>query len=207
MNTCTKDNCLDIVLQLRRDLELTAKVRPSQRAGPVSQKKKDAQKKRTVERMVLDKIGFWIGIEKFIADAWFSAVESIQEPDGMKPLDFLIITLMFQKSEKRNSLVKLINTKIRNGILTEELIIKTFENHSAALEQKQLLRAVLDMAVSLLRSHVTETAAKQIFISAFTCLDQFSRLEVVTELKDYVTRNIAMLHLLAWHLISECLLV
>ena len=189
LTSCTKENCEEVVLQLRRDLELTAKVRPSQRAGPSSQKKKEVENKKAVERLLLDKIGLLITIEKFIAEAWFSAVESIKEPGEMKPLDFLVIVLMFQTKQKRNSLVKLVNSKIRTGVLTQELIIATFENHSAALQQSQFLSPVLEMAVRLLRSALTEAAGKQIFISAFSSLDDFSRLEIVTELSSEVTRQ------------------
>ena len=41
-----------------------APVRPSQRAGPASQKNKDVENKKKVERRILDKIGLFVAIEK-----------------------------------------------------------------------------------------------------------------------------------------------
>ena len=194
LSSCSAANCEDVISRLRTDLDLTAKVRPSQRAGPASQKNKDVENKKKVERRILDKIGLFVAIEKKISAAWLKAVK---ESDEMMPLDFLVITLMYKNKEYRKVLVKMMTAKVRSGILTEALVISTFEKHCAALQQNQFLVAVLEVAVSLFTCPAAAPVGKQIFISAFTELDQFSRLEIVNELSLHVTRNDAALSALS----------
>ena len=78
LSSCTKEESLTLVQDLRDSLELTVKVRPSQRPGPGSPKKREQEKKKSVECIILDKIKMAMSTDKWMGDAWVSAVNSVE---------------------------------------------------------------------------------------------------------------------------------
>ena len=70
----------------------------------------------------------------------------------MKPLDLLVLLLLFKNQQRRKVVESLIKNKIRAGIFTEDLVISTFQKHMAPLKQHTV--PVLGLAESLLECSV-----------------------------------------------------
>ena len=130
-----KEECLCLVGDLRENLELTAKTRPSQRVGPSSAKQKDTRDndcKKSIECIIMDKFYISMLTDKMF-DAWYLALAAVKDAEEMKPLDFLIMVEMFQNKQRRKMVEGLLRNMIKKAILTKERIVVAFEKHPAEL--------------------------------------------------------------------------
>ena len=99
----------------------------------------------------------------------------------MKPLDLLVLLLLFKNQQRRKVVESLIKNKIRAGIFTEDLVISTFQKHMAPLKQHTV--PVLGLAESLLECSVDIVVnfTKQVYSSAFM-MGVYCQQEVVGDL-------------------------
>ena len=171
-----KEECLSLVGDLRENLELTAKTRPSQRVGPSSAKQKDTRDndcKKSIECIIMDKFYISMLTDKKMFDAWYLALAAVKDAEEMKPLDFLIMVEMCRNKQRRKMVEGLLKNMIKKAILTEELIVVAFEKHPAVLKQR--MTTVTDIADFLITSPdktVSEGPGKQIYVSAFITLGE-----------------------------------
>ena len=191
--TCRRPDTLNtLIKEVRENLELTEKVKPSQRAGPASAKSKDLRdnnSKKSIECIILNKINIAMLTEKKMNDAWYNALDSVKEQEEMKPLDFLVMVMMYKNKQRRKSAEALIKSKFRHAVLTLDLIVSTFEQHPTAL--REWSDSVLDLADTLISSPdktVSEGLGKQLFVSVFTGLGEHCQRLVVTQLVTLVSR-------------------
>lgn len=87
--SCTRDDCSMVVQDLWDSLDLTVRIRPPHRPG--SPKKKMLEKNKSMECIILDKISMAMSTDKWMGDAWLSAVESVHDVLEVKPLDLLLL--------------------------------------------------------------------------------------------------------------------
>ena len=186
------DSLNDLVKDLRDHLELTSKVRPSQRVGPSSVRirdNRDNNYKKSIECIILDKINIAMLTERKMFDAWMNALESVKEAEEMKPLDLLIIVIMYKNKQRRKVVEALLKSKIRNGILTEDLIVSTFAKHPTALKQWMTqLQDIADILVTSPDKTISEGPGKQLFVSAFVSLGETCQREIVAQMVTLVSR-------------------
>ena len=200
-NNRKNDTLNDLVKDIRDHLELTAKVRPSQRVGPSSVRTRDSRDnnfKKSIECIILDKINIAMMTERKMFDAWMSALECVKEAEEMKPLDLLVIVMMYKNKQRRKTVEAMLKSKIRNGILTEDMIVSTFEKHQTFL--KQWMSHLLDLADILITSPdktISGGAGKQFFVSAFLSLGENCQREIVAQLVSLVSRTDTALCVLA----------
>ena len=182
LSSCSKVDCSMVVQDLRDSLELTVKLRPSQRPGPGSPKKREMEKNKSVECIILNKISMAMSSDKWMGDAWVSAIESVRDISEVKPLDLLLLLLLHKNQQRRKTVESLIRNKIRAGVFTEELVITTFQKHIAPLKQHTV--TVLALAEALLESSedIVVIFAKQMYSSAFSKLGSYCQQEVMRDL-------------------------
>ena len=80
LSSYSKVDCSMVVQDLRDSLELTVKLRLSQRPGPGSRKKREMEEnKSVVEYIILDNISTAMYSDKWMGDTdtWVSAIESV----------------------------------------------------------------------------------------------------------------------------------
>jgi len=142
LSSCTKQDCTMLVQDLRDGLELTEKLRPSQRPGPGSPKRRELEKTKSVECIILDRMNMAMATDKWMGDAWLSAVESVRDVSEQKPLDLLVLVLLHKTQQRRKVVESIVRNKIRAGLFTEQLVVSTFQQHTAPLKQHML--AVLE---------------------------------------------------------------
>ena len=165
LSSCTKDDCSMLVQDLRDSLDLTIKLRPSQRPGPGSPKKRLLEKNKSVECIILDKISMAMSTDRWMGDAWLSAVESVRDVSEVKPLDLLLLLLLHKNQQRRKTVESIIRNKIRAGLFTEELVSSTFQKHIAPLKQHMV--PVLALAEALLECSrdIVVSVAREIYSS------------------------------------------
>lgn len=187
------ETCMDLVRDLRDNLELTAKMRPSQRPGPSSAKSRDSRdqdSKRNIECIILDKINISMMTEKKMSEAWVHVLEGVKEAEEMKPLDILVMIMLYKNKQRRKTVEMMFKNKIRTGVLTNNLFNTTFEKHTTVL--KHWMSSVLDIANMLIMSPdplVSEGAGKQLYVSAFINLGELCEREIVSEVVSSVSRS------------------
>jgi len=183
------DSCSELVSDLRDHLELTVKMRASQRPGPSSVKSRENDNKKSIECIVLDKLNISMLTEKKLLDAWIAALEATNDPEEMKTLDVLVLIMMYKNKQKRKRIETLLKSKIKHGTFTEELIASTFEKHTSAL--KVWMTSLLDVAEVLLLSPdktVSEGAGVFLFVLSFINLGELCQREIVSQLVTAVSR-------------------
>ena len=100
LSSCTKDDCSMLVQDLRESLDLTIKLRPSQRPGPGSPKQRLLEKNKSMECIILDKISMAMSTDKWMGDAWLSAVESVLDVSEVKLGSFPLVTSLQEPAEE-----------------------------------------------------------------------------------------------------------
>ena len=194
---CTKETVQEIVSDLRVKLELKPRSAVLSQGLSQADRRKKEKENRNVERAILDKIDISTLCDSFMADAWLKAIDSVTVAEDMKPLDLLLIVKMFKIKPRKKTLENLLKNKIRKGILTESLVIVTFEQHSSALAQSQVLGDLLTIASKLIAQDrsLSDGPGKQIYISGFTQME-YCRVEIVSELATEVFRSYSALAVL-----------
>ena len=186
------DSLNDLVKDIREHLELTSKVMPSQRVGPSSVRSRDNRDnnyKKSIECIILDKINIAMLTERKMFDAWLNALDSVKDAEEMKPLDLLVIVIMYKNKQRRKAVEALLKNKIRHGVLTEDLIVSTFEKHPTALKQWMThLQDIADVLITSSDKTISESAGKQLFVSAFVGLGETCQREIVAQLVTTVSR-------------------
>ena len=187
------ENNVELVMNIRDHLDLTEKMRPSQRVGPSSVKNKENREldsKKNIERILLDKINISMMTEKKMLDAWCHTLEGIKDVEDVRPLDMIVMVMLYKNKQKRRSVEMLMKNKIRNAVITNDLIQSIFTNHKAFLIMWK--DTVLDMSLALMLSServISECCARQLFISAFINLDEFCEREVISLLVSCINRT------------------
>ena len=197
LSECTKETAQEIVSDFRLQLQLKPRFTVLSQGLSQADRRKKEKENRTVERSILDKIDISILCDSFMADAWLKAIDSVNEAEEMKPLDLLLIVKMYKIKPRRKALENLLKGKIRKGVLTESLIIATFEQHSSLLAQSPVLGDLLSIASILINQDksVSDGPGKQIYISGFNTME-YCRVEIVSELTTEVFRSYSALSVL-----------
>ena len=197
LSECTKETVQEIVSDLRVQLQLKPRSTVQSQALSQADRRKKEKENRNVEKSILDKIDISILCDPFMADAWLKAIDGVTVAEDMKPLDLLLIVKMYKIKPRRKALENLLKNKIRKGVLTESLVITTFEQHSSALAQSQVLGDLLTIAATLINQDrsVSEGPGRQIYISGFNQME-YCRVEIISELATEVFRSYSALAVL-----------
>ncbi|XP_023941622.2 Fanconi anemia group D2 protein [Bicyclus anynana] len=112
---------------------------------------------------------------KVIATAWLKAVSTSARSTDHRPIDFVIMVILYSTSEERQkSLESLIRKEIKSNILNEELLDEAFEKFKPIL--KDYLKHLISLTNSLLdikAEPVIQNFASHLYILMFSKLEEF----------------------------------
>ena len=109
--------------------------------------------------------------DKWMGDAWVSAIESVRDI-SVKPLDILLLLLLHKNQQRRRTVESLIRIKIRAAVFTEKLV-NAFQKYIAPLKQHTVAVLALDEALLESSEHIVVIFAKQMYSSDFSKLRSY----------------------------------
>lgn len=68
-----------------------------------------------------------ISTSKVMGNAWIRAIEEVKLANDHKPLDLMVLLILHSLPNRTKSVESLIRNKLRAGLFTEELIVKTLK--------------------------------------------------------------------------------
>ena len=92
------------------------------------------EKNKSEECIFLIKISMAMSSDKWMGDAWVSAIESVRDISVKKPLDILLLLILHKNQQRRRTVESLIRNKIRAAVFTEKLV-NAFQKYIAPLKQ------------------------------------------------------------------------
>ncbi|XP_045505398.1 Fanconi anemia group D2 protein [Colias croceus] len=120
---------------------------------------------------------------KNIANAWMKVVSNCKDSNDHKPIDFIILLILYTTSEERQKQVELLlNKHIKLNILKDELIDDAFDKFKPILDVN--LRYLINLSNCLLKTKsnpVIQTFATHIYTLMFSKLEE-CRQTIVAEL-------------------------
>ena len=179
----------DVFRQIREELDITAErtlttqhtQQQQQRNGygPGSNRGKE----KDVDTLTLDIIRSSMTSSKKASAAWYHVVEVLKRKDDHRPLDLMILLLLHEMPLRRRVVESLLRSKIRGGLLSRELVSKTFRNHSDALRKN--FDGILSIAeqLGLIRGEPSlNEFALVLYQECFLHFDAFYQQEIIADL-------------------------
>ena len=130
----------DLFRQVREELDITAERTlttqhtQQQRSGGLGASGNKG-KEKDVDTLTLDIIRSSMTSSKKASAAWYHVVEVLKRREDHRPLDLMILLLLHELPHRRKVVESLIRSKVRGGLLSRELVSKTFRNHADALRK------------------------------------------------------------------------
>lgn len=88
---------------------------------------------------------------KVIGNCWLKVLSSCKDSSDHKPIDFVLMLVLYSTSEEKQRLVEnLLRKQIKLNIFKNEMLNETFKNYKSIL--KEYLRQLLDLSNSLLKT-------------------------------------------------------
>ena len=128
------------------------------------------EKNKSEECIFLIKISMAMSSDKWMGDAWVSAIESVRDISVKKPLDILLLLILHKNQQRRRTVESLIRNKIRAAVFTEKLV-NAFQKYIAPLKQHTV--TVLAEALLESRKDIVVIFAKQMYSSDFSKLRSY----------------------------------
>ncbi|KAI1890915.1 hypothetical protein AGOR_G00158510 [Albula goreensis] len=203
LHTITASDATEVVSDLRKKLELELCVLPPVLQASQSRlKSKGATGSSCVQSattsqdcvgLVLDAIKSAVRFHKAISEAWLKAIESLEEPENHKVIDFLVLLILHSTNtnHSRRGAERVLRVKVRGGLIREALLQKTFRGHAQVM--RSYFPSILALAQSLLRSPdlCVVPFAGHMYKHAFTAFDSYCQQEVVGSLVTHVCSGVA----------------
>ena len=179
MAVITKDSAKEVIQQLRAGLSLTERMAASQRRGPGSEQRKEGEKSKTVERLVMDRVRMAAARDVWMSEAW---LEAMRAADSCLPLDLVMLVLLHKLPLRRKAVEQLARRKVREGALDTALVSLALAQHRQVLRQH--LDSLMALAESLLacREPAVQELAGHLYCEVFRHLAGGASQEVVGQL-------------------------
>ncbi|XP_059505732.1 Fanconi anemia group D2 protein isoform X2 [Stegostoma tigrinum] len=193
----TTEDALEVITELRMNLELESCVLPSQlQIGWDKQKQKSVTGTLVNQEncghdcvaIMFDVIKAAVRFQKATAEAWIKAIEVVDSAAGHKVIDLLVLLILHTTSTNntKKQVEKLLRSKIRLGHIGDQLLQVAFRSH--ALVVREYFPSVLSLAQTLLRSSDVTVVSfgSQMYKHAFMMFDSYCQQEVVGALVTHV---------------------
>ncbi|XP_077386659.1 Fanconi anemia group D2 protein isoform X2 [Festucalex cinctus] len=200
LHSISASDAYEVVCGLRQKLELEQCVLPPVLSQSRRKSKEAATSNSTtattgsqdVITLIVDAIKSAVRFQKTISEAWLKAIESVEEVEGHKVIDLLVLFILHSTNanQSRRGAEKVLKMKVRTGLISEALLQKTFKAN------KQVLRgyfaSILALAQSLLRSPdpCVVPFAGHMYRHSFTAFDTYCQQEVVGSLVTHVCSGV-----------------
>ncbi|KAJ1980730.1 hypothetical protein H4R34_002347 [Dimargaris verticillata] len=182
--TVMPDDTVQLISRIRKNLDLASVIHQSVRASspclPTGNQRP--------EMLILDAIHFGLQFHKFIRDTWARAIAELIVPADHRPLDILVLCLLYGLSSTRKRVQGLLRKKLTNQQLTARQLSTALRAYGYALQPH--FSTLLSLAESLMRLGTTNarvaSAAHEMYQACFAIFDVYHRQEVVGALVTHI---------------------
>uniref|UniRef100_A0A3Q2QE73 FA complementation group D2 n=1 Tax=Fundulus heteroclitus TaxID=8078 RepID=A0A3Q2QE73_FUNHE len=199
LHSVSASDASEVVSNLRKKLELEQCVLPpalqasqSQRAGFASATALVSKRFQDSVALILDCIKSAVRFQKTISEAWFKAIESVDEVENHKVLDLLLLFILHctNANQSRRGAERVLKLKVRSGLIPEALLQKTFRGYSQVM--RGYFPSILALAQSLLRSPdpCVVPFGGHMYRHSFSVFDSYCQQEVVGSLVTHVCSGV-----------------
>ncbi|XP_044146222.1 Fanconi anemia group D2 protein isoform X2 [Bufo gargarizans] len=185
LHTVTPSDALEVISELRRNLDVESAVSLSQVQASVT----GTQDCVTILMEVI-KSGIWF--QKHTCEAWLKAIESVQTVEEHKVTDFLVLLILYTtNSNCKKQVERVLKSKVRSGCITSQLLQNIFRGHSQVL--MFYFASMLSLAQTLLRSvePVVSLFGSHLFKHAFMVFDRYCQQELIVALVTHICSGYA----------------
>ncbi|NXR01746.1 FACD2 protein, partial [Sagittarius serpentarius] len=187
---------LQVISDLRKNLDLSSCVLPLQILGSQKKLKSQVQASSSMSqvttsqncvKLLFDVIKLAVRFQKDVSEAWIKAIENTTSVSDHKVLDLIVLLLIHSTNTKnRKQTEKVLRSKIRLGCMPEQLMQNAFQNHSVVI--KDFFPSILALAQTFLHSAhpAIVSFGSCMYKQAFAVFDSYCQQEVVTALVTHV---------------------
>ncbi|KAJ1972622.1 hypothetical protein H4R35_004571 [Dimargaris xerosporica] len=182
--TVVPDDTAQLISRIRKNLDLASVMHQSVRASSPCL----STGNQRPEMLILDAIHFGLQFHKFIRDMWVRAIAVLLVPEDHRPLDVLVLCLLYGLSSTRKRVQGLLRKKLTNQQLTARQLSTALRTYGHALQPH--FSTLLSLAESLMRLGTTNarvaSAAHEMYQACFAIFDVYHRQEVVGALVTHI---------------------
>ncbi|XP_078066044.1 Fanconi anemia group D2 protein [Mustelus asterias] len=197
LHAITAADAVEVITELRKNLELESCVLPSQMQASQDKRKQKSVMGASVNQenrghdcvaIMFNVIKAAVRFQKATAEAWIKAIEIADSAAEHKVIDLLVLLILHttSTSNSKKQVEKLLRSKIRLGHIGDQLLQVAFRSH--ALVVREYFSSVLYLAQILLRSADLSVVSfgSQMYKHTFMMFDSYCQQEVVGALVTHV---------------------
>uniref|UniRef100_A0A3Q2VGY5 FA complementation group D2 n=1 Tax=Haplochromis burtoni TaxID=8153 RepID=A0A3Q2VGY5_HAPBU len=202
LHSVSASDAYEVVCNLRKKLELEQCVLPpvlqvsqsrmNSKAPGGSASAAAAGSSQDSISLILDCIKSAVRFQKTISEAWIKAIESVDEVEGHKVMDLLVLLILHSTNanQSRRGAERVLKVKVRNGLIQEALLQRTFRDYAQVM--RGYFPSTLALAQSLVRSPdpCVVPFGGNMYLHAFTAFDSYCHQEVVGSLVTHVCSGV-----------------
>uniref|UniRef100_A0A3Q4GAA2 FA complementation group D2 n=1 Tax=Neolamprologus brichardi TaxID=32507 RepID=A0A3Q4GAA2_NEOBR len=202
LHSVSASDAYEVVCNLRKKLELEQCVLPpvlqvsqnhmNSKAAGGSASAAAAGSSQDSISLILDCIKSAVRFQKTISEAWIKAIESVDEVEGHKVMDLLVLLILHSTNanQSRRGAERVLKVKVRNGLIQEALLQRTFRDYAQVM--RGYFPSTLALAQSLVRSPdpCVVPFGGNMYLHAFTAFDSYCHQEVVGSLVTHVCSGV-----------------
>uniref|UniRef100_A0A3Q2VGZ3 FA complementation group D2 n=1 Tax=Haplochromis burtoni TaxID=8153 RepID=A0A3Q2VGZ3_HAPBU len=194
LHSVSASDAYEVVCNLRKKLELEQCVLPPvlQVSQSRMNSKAPAGSSQDSISLILDCIKSAVRFQKTISEAWIKAIESVDEVEGHKVMDLLVLLILHSTNanQSRRGAERVLKVKVRNGLIQEALLQRTFRDYAQVM--RGYFPSTLALAQSLVRSPdpCVVPFGGNMYLHAFTAFDSYCHQEVVGSLVTHVCSGV-----------------
>ncbi|XP_070432632.1 Fanconi anemia group D2 protein isoform X7 [Equus przewalskii] len=196
LHSVTTTDALEVISELREQLDLQHCVLPSQLQTSQSRLKSKGRRSSSGNQensgqdcviLLFDVIKSAVRYEKTISEAWIKAIESTPSGSEHKIFDLTMLLIIYStNTQTKKYIERVLRNKIRSGCFQEQLLQSTFYVHYLVL--KDVCPSILSLAQSFLHSLDQSIIlfGSLLYKYAFKFFDTYCQQEVVGALVTHI---------------------
>ncbi|XP_014703630.3 Fanconi anemia group D2 protein isoform X1 [Equus asinus] len=196
LHSVTTTDALEVISELREQLDLQHCVLPSQLQASQSRLKSKGRRSSSGNQensgqdcviLLFDVIKSAVRYEKTISEAWIKAIESTPSGSEHKIFDLTMLLIIYStNTQTKKYIERVLRNKIRSGCFQEQLLQSTFYVHYLVL--KDVCPSILSLAQSFLHSLDQSIIlfGSLLYKYAFKFFDTYCQQEVVGALVTHI---------------------
>ncbi|XP_058420696.1 Fanconi anemia group D2 protein isoform X2 [Diceros bicornis minor] len=196
LHSVTTTDALEVISELREQLDLQHCILPSQLQAFQSRLKNKEQRSSSGNQensgqdcviLLFDVIKSAVRYEKTISEAWIKAIENTASGSEHKVFDLTMLLIIYStNTQTKKYIEKVLRNKIRSGCFQEQLLQSTFCIHYLVL--KDVFLSILSLAQSFLHSLDQSIVlfGSLLYKYAFKFFDTYCQQEVVGALVTHI---------------------
>ncbi|XP_030231777.1 Fanconi anemia group D2 protein isoform X3 [Gadus morhua] len=193
LHSVSASDAYEVVQDLRLKLELDQwAVSPVLKASQKRLKGRTPAPSQDSVALVLDGIKSTMRFQKTLSEAWLKAIENVTEAKDHKVIDVLLLLILHatNANHSRRGAERLLRLKARAGLITEELLQRTFKGYAQVM--RGFFPSIRALAQSLLRSPDTAVVpfGGHMYRLSFITFDSYCQQEVVGSLVAHVCSGV-----------------